>query len=185
MEATKTDLQEVILITPRIWQDSRGFFLESFNMERFAIAGLPTQFVQDNHSRSKANVLRGLHYQLDKPQGKLVSVIRGKIFDVAVDIRRGSPTFGKSVAVLLDDVKRQCLWIPPGFAHGFCALSEDVDVLYKCTNYYDPHSEKGILWDDPLLGIHWPVHSPVLSEKDSKYRPLSADREDLPAYAHR
>jgi len=185
VEATKTDLQEVILITPRIWQDSRGFFLESFNMERFAIAGLPTQFVQDNHSRSKANVLRGLHYQLDKPQGKLVSVIRGKIFDVAVDIRRGSPTFGKSVAVLLDDVKRQSLWIPPGFAHGFCALSEDVDVLYKCTNYYDPHSEKGIRWDDPLLGIQWPVHSPVLSEKDSKYRPLSADREDLPAYAHR
>lgn len=178
-----TDLHEVVLVTPRIWQDTRGFFLESFNVKRFAAVGLPTQFLQDNHSRSKANVLRGLHYQVDRPQGKLVSVIRGKIFDVAVDIRRGSPTFGKWVGVVLDDAKRQSLWIPPGFAHGFCALSENVDLLYKCTNYYDPASERGILWNDPLLGIRWPVNSPMLSEKDSKYFPLSADRDDLPAYA--
>jgi len=182
VEATGTSLQEVVLITPRVWEDARGFFLESFNKERFAAAGLPTEFVQDNHSRSQANVLRGLHYQLGKPQGKLVSVTRGKIFDVAVDVRRRSPTFGNWVAAILDDVKRQCLWIPPGFAHGFCALTDYVDVLYKCTDYYDPPSERGIRWDDPLLGIEWPVDRPVLSEKDANYRALSPDGQDLPTY---
>lgn len=171
-----------MLITPRMWKDARGFFLESFNRAQFAAAGLPIEFVQDNHSRSQLNVLRGLHYQSGKPQGKLVSVIRGKIFDVAVDIRRNSPTFGKWVSVILDDVKRQSLWIPPGFAHGFCAMSEVVDVLYKCTDYYDPPSERGIPWNDPSLGIEWPAERPLLSEKDSSYRPISPDNNDLPLY---
>jgi dTDP-4-dehydrorhamnose 3,5-epimerase len=180
LEATRTSLQEVILITPRVWRDDRGFFLESFNKKGFAEAGLPTEFVQDNHSRSRMNVLRGLHYQLGKPQGKLVSVVRGKIFDVAVDIRRGSPTFGAWVGVILDDVKRDCLWIPSGFAHGFCALTDDVDVVYKCTEFYDPPSERGIRWDDPLIRIKWPVLSPVLSPKDMTYPLLSPDSRDLP-----
>jgi dTDP-4-dehydrorhamnose 3,5-epimerase len=182
VEVTRTSLQEVFLITPRIWRDARGFFLESFNKEDFAEAGLPTEFVQDNHSRSQASVLRGLHYQVGKPQGKLVSVVRGQIFDVAVDIRRDSPTFGKWVSAILDDVKRQWLWIPPGFAHGFCAMTKEVDVLYKCTDYYDQPSERGIPWNDPLLKIEWPVDRPVLSEKDANYRPLSRDGQDLPRY---
>lgn len=182
MEATPTSLQEVILVTPRIWRDARGFFLESFNRARLAAVGLPTEFVQDNHSRSHANVLRGLHYQLGKGQGKLVSVIRGKIFDVAVDIRRGSPTFGSWVSAILDDVKRECLWIPPGFAHGFCALADSVDVVYKCTEYYDPTMERGIPWNDPLLRINWPLARPLLSEKDANYRNLSPENKDLPDY---
>jgi len=182
VEVTRTSLNEVAVITPRIWKDSRGFFLEAFNRHQFANVGLPIEFVQDNHSRSSRNVLRGLHYQVGKPQGKLVSVVRGSIFDVAVDIRRGSPTFGKWVGITLDDVARQSLWIPPGFAHGFCAMSDAVDVLYKCTDYYDPPSERGIPWNDPLLGINWPVESPILSEKDSRYRRLSADSDDLPRY---
>ena len=182
MEATKTALEEVILVTPKVWSDSRGFFLESFNKEGFRKAGLPTEFVQDNHSRSRANVLRGLHYQIGKPQGKLVSVVRGRIFDVAVDIRLGSPTFGKWVSAVLDDDKRQCLWIPPGFAHGFCAMTDNVDVVYKCTDYYDQPSERGIRWDDPMLGIKWPVEHPILSEKDAGYRPFSPDEPDLPRY---
>lgn len=127
-------------------------------------------------------VLRGLHYQLDKPQGKLVSVVRGRIFDVAVDIRLGSPTFGKWVGAELDDVVRQALWIPPGFAHGFCCLSKEADVVYKCTEYYDPPSERGIRWDDRLLRIEWPIENPVVSAKDAAYTPLSPEREDLPLY---
>jgi dTDP-4-dehydrorhamnose 3,5-epimerase len=182
VEVTRTSLHDVVLVTPRIWKDARGFFLESFNKRQFAAAGLPTEFVQDNHSRSRLNVLRGLHYQVGKPQGKLVSVIRGQIFDVAVDIRRGSPTFGKWVSVILDEVNRQCLWIPPGFAHGFCAMTDEVDVLYKCTEYYDPPGERGIPWNDPLLGIKWPADRPVLSEKDASYRPLAPNGDDLPPY---
>jgi dTDP-4-dehydrorhamnose 3,5-epimerase len=179
----RTELPEVLLITPRVFQDARGFFLESFNVERYDAAGLPTKFVQDNHSRSAINVLRGLHYQLNRPQGKLVGVVRGRIFDVAIDIRRGSPTFGQWIGVVLDDVTRQSLWIPPGFAHGFCALSDVADVVYKCTDYYDPHSENGIRWDDPLLGISWPVSHPVVSEKDRMYAALSSSRPDLPPYS--
>lgn len=170
------------MITPQVWTDSRGFFLESFNLAEFSRAVMPVSFVQDNHSRSKANVLRGLHYQLAKPQGKLVGVTRGRIFDVAVDIRLGSPTFGKWTGIILDDVKRQFLWIPPGFAHGFCALTNDVDVVYKCTEYYDPTSEGGVRWDDPFVGVSWPVTAPVLSDKDARYAPLTATRDDLPSY---
>lgn len=182
MDVTNTTLPEVLLVTPKVFEDARGFFLESFNTRLYEAARLPTRFVQDNHSRSKMNVLRGLHYQLQKPQGKLVSVIRGRIFDVAVDIRSGSPTFGAWVGVTLDDSARQALWIPPGFAHGFCALSENADVLYKCTEYYDPASERGIRWDDPLLGIDWPVVKPIVSEKDRTYVRLSPDSADLPPY---
>jgi dTDP-4-dehydrorhamnose 3,5-epimerase len=183
MDVTRTKLPEVALITPNVLADARGFFLETFNVRRYTESGLPFQFVQDNHSRSKINVLRGLHYQLERPQGKLVSVVRGKIFDVAVDIRRGSPTFAQWFGVTLDDVKRQALWIPPGFAHGFCALSEVVDVVYKCTEYYDPPSEKGIRWDDPLIGISWPVSEPAVSDKDRNYASLNPDSRDLPVYS--
>jgi dTDP-4-dehydrorhamnose 3,5-epimerase len=183
VDVIKAKLPEVMLITPRVLGDARGFFLESFNLQRYDEAGLPTQFVQDNHSRSKINVLRGLHYQLQRPQGKLVSVVRGRIFDVAVDIRRGSPTFARWVGYILDDVSRQSLWIPPGFAHGFCALSDLADVTYKCTDYYDPTSERGIRWDDPLIGITWPVSDPEVSEKDRNYGPLKPDSPDLPLYS--
>jgi dTDP-4-dehydrorhamnose 3,5-epimerase len=183
VHVTRTKLSEVVLITPKIFEDARGFFLESFNVDRYEAAGLPTRFVQDNHSRSKINVLRGLHYQLEKPQGKLVSVARGRIFDVAVDIRLGSPTFAQWVGVILDDVARQSLWIPPGFAHGFSALSDTADVVYKCTEYYDPASERGIRWNDPLLGISWPVAEPVVSEKDRGYSAMSPYSSDLPSYS--
>jgi dTDP-4-dehydrorhamnose 3,5-epimerase len=182
VEVTKTELIEVVLLTPRIWTDRRGFFLESFNAREYERTGIPTHFVQDNHSRSTYGVLRGLHYQLAKPQGKLVTVIRGRIFDVTADVRRGSPTFGQCVSVVLDDVRRQSLWIPPGFAHGFCALSEEVDVLYKCTEYYDPPSERGICWNDPTLSIPWPIESPILSEKDASYPQLSTEGKSLPHY---
>jgi dTDP-4-dehydrorhamnose 3,5-epimerase len=182
VEVTPTAIPDVLLVTPRVWPDARGFFLESFNARDYAASGLPTFYVQDNHSRSRLGVLRGLHYQLQKPQGKLVGVIRGRIFDVAADIRRGSPTFGQWVAFVLDDIQREMLWIPPGFAHGFCALSDGADVVYKCTEYYDPASERGVRWDDQLLGIKWPVEKPLVSEKDSGFLPLSLDRRDLPAY---
>ena len=182
MDVTHTELIDIVLLTPRIWPDQRGFFLESFNSRDYERAGIPTHYVQDNHSRSTHRVLRGLHYQLEKPQGKLVTVIRGRIFDVAADVRRGSPTFGQWVGVVLDDVRRQSLWIPPGFAHGFCALSEEADVLYKCTDYYDPPGERGICWNDPTLSIHWPIESPILSEKDASYPKLSSESESLPPY---
>lgn len=182
MDVTPASIPDVLLITPRVWPDARGFFLESFNARDYAVLGLPTTYVQDNHSRSLSGVLRGLHYQLEKPQGKLVAVVRGRIFDVAADIRRGSPTFGKWVGFMLDDIHRQAVWIPPGFAHGFCALSDEADVLYKCTDYYDPSSERGVPWNDPILGIEWPVKKPIISKKDAGYPPLTLDRKDLPSY---
>lgn len=180
LEIRETDLPGVLLITPRVFRDDRGFFLESFNEARFADAGLEARFVQDNHSRSAKGVLRGMHYQLRHPQGKLVRVVRGKIFDVAADIRRGSPTFGKWVGVTLDDSEMSALWIPPGFAHGFCALSEGVDVTYKCTDFYAPSDERGVLWNDPLLGINWPVETPIVAAKDQSYPLLSLENPDLP-----
>jgi dTDP-4-dehydrorhamnose 3,5-epimerase len=182
VEVSATELAETYLITPRMFFDDRGYFVECFNKVDFASAELPTHFVQDNHSRSKKGVLRGLHYQVDQPQGKLVSAIRGTIFDVAVDVRRGSPTFGKWVGVLLDDVKRQSFWIPPGFAHGFCAMTDEVDVLYKCTEYYSPRGERGIAWNDSTLSIKWPITNPLVSDKDRTYSRLSQDSADLPAY---
>lgn len=164
-----TAIPDVLIIEPRVFGDSRGFFFESFNQRAFNQAvGQDVQFVQDNHSRSACGVLRGLHYQLLQPQGKLVRVVRGAVFDVAVDVRKSSPTFGRWVGVMLTEDNCQQLWIPPGFAHGFVVTSESADFLYKTTDYYAPEHERCIIWDDPELAIEWPVSiTPQLSAKDT------------------
>jgi len=174
----ETPLPGVLLIEPRVFGDARGFFLESWNRQSFAEAGLDMDFMQDNHSRSSRGVLRGLHYQLHNPQGKLVRVTQGAVFDVAVDIRRASPHFGRWVGYELSADNHRMLWIPPGFAHGFLVLSETADFLYKCTSLYDPPSDRGIRWDDPAIGIDWPDMggAPLLSAKDAA-APLLADAE--------
>jgi dTDP-4-dehydrorhamnose 3,5-epimerase len=177
-----TELPGVILLTPQVFRDERGFFLESYNARKMAAVGLPTTFVQDNHSRSDAGVVRGFHYQLVRPQGKLVRVARGKVVDVSLDIRVGSPTFGRWVALELDDQRQQMVWIPPGFAHGFCTLVDGTDVVYKCTDFYAPDDDRGVLWNDPDLGVPWPVVTPTVSAKDATYLPLRAPRSDLPRY---
>jgi len=182
VDVRTTELAGVLRITPEIWSDSRGFFLETYNLGQFASEGLRMPFVRDAHSRSTRGVLRGLHYQVMQQQAKLISVARGTIFDVAIDVRNGSPTFGRWVGVILDDLKREALWIPPGFAHGFCTMSEEADVLYKLTEYYDPQTELGIGWDDPALGIDWPIRNPVLSAKDEQYPRLSSGLLELPQY---
>jgi len=171
-----------VIIAPKVFGDSRGFFLELYNEREFQRAGIAARFVQDNHSRSAKGVLRGLHYQLPHSQGKLIRVLRGAVFDVAVDIRVGSPTFCKWVGVTLDDASKRSLWIPPGFAHGFCVLSDEADVLYKATDFYSPNDEKGIIWNDLTLGIAWPVERPTLSAKDSAFQKLDASSPDLPRY---
>ena len=174
MKIVKTKLQDCLIIEPTIFGDERGFFLESFNVRRYAdLAGIHLSFVQDNHSRSSAGVLRGLHFQIMKPQGKLVRVVRGEVFDVAVDLRRESKTFGQWDSVILSETNRKQFWIPPGFAHGFLVLSEIADFEYKCTEYYNPNDEGCLLWSDPELNIDWPVRSPVLSEKDAGAQSLS------------
>jgi dTDP-4-dehydrorhamnose 3,5-epimerase len=184
MQVIPTDLPGVLLIEPTVFGDARGFFLESYHARRYAEAGISDHFVQDNHSRSQRGVLRGLHYQLTHPQGKLVWVTSGEVFDVAVDLRRGSPTFGRWVGMLLSADNHRQLYIPPGFAHGFCVLSEVVDFLYKCTDFYHPEDEGGVLWCDPDLGIHWPITTPVLSEKDQRYPRLAeVPLERLPMQA--
>ncbi len=166
-EFIKLEIPEVVLIKPRVFEDERGFFLEFFKYSDFAKAGIDYNFVQDNHSKSKKGVLRGLHYQLKpKAQGKLIRCIKGRIWDVAVDIRKGSPTYGKWVSALLSEENKCMLWIPPGFAHGFVAL-EDCEVIYKCTEEYDPALDKGIIWNDSEIGIKWPLSQPVLSKKDA------------------
>jgi dTDP-4-dehydrorhamnose 3,5-epimerase len=182
MHVQPTALPDVLLIEPRVFTDERGFFFESFNARRLAERGLPTQFVQDNHSHSVKGTLRGLHYQLRNPQGKLVRVVRGEAFDVAVDIRRGSPTFGRWVGITLTAERHQLLWIPPGYAHGFCALTDHVDFLYKVTTFYDEADDRGIRWDDPHIGIQWPVSRPLLSARDQSFPLLTSDRGDLPDY---
>jgi len=183
MNVVETALPGVRLIQPRAFGDQRGFFLESYQDARYAEAGLPERFVQDNHSRSAAGVLRGLHYQLQRPQGKLVRVSRGVVFDVAVDIRRGSPHFGGWYGVILSDTNHWQLWVPPGFAHGFCVLSETADFEYKCTDYYQPDDEYGLLWSDPGIGIEWPLAQPLLSDKDTAYPRLDdAPPTQLPEY---
>ncbi len=182
MIVERTGLPGVLVLTPRVLRDDRGFFLEAFNAREFAAAGLPTGFVQDNHSRSAAGVVRGLHYQLDHAQGKLVRVTRGAVFDVVADIRVGSPTFGRWVAVELSDREHRMVWIPPGFAHGFCALIDDTDVVYKCTEFYAPDDDRGVLWSDPDLAIRWPAIATRASAKDAGYLPLRATRKDLPTY---
>lgn len=171
MEVIATTIPEVLLLKPRVFGDERGFFSESFNQRVFDEAlGYSTQFVQDNHSRSSYGVLRGLHYQIQQPQGKLVRVVRGRAFDVAVDVRRSSPTFGQWVGALLTDTGAEQFWVPPGFAHGFLALSETVDFLYKTTDYYAPEHERSIAWNDPQLAIEWPELSgaPIISGKDAQ-----------------
>lgn len=168
MNIIHTEIPDVLIIEPKVFGDSRGFFFESFNARDFAEkAGFPASFVQDNHSRSQRGVLRGLHYQIENPQGKLVRVVQGEVLDVAVDIRRSSPTFGKWVATRLSAEDHRQFWIPPGFAHGFVVLSESADFLYKTTDYYNPAAERCIRWDDPQLAIDWHLTSePLLSAKD-------------------
>jgi len=170
-------LAPLLVLTPRVFRDERGFFTESFNKRAFAeAAGADFDFVQDNHSRSSRGVLRGLHYQLPpRAQGKLVRVVAGEIFDVAVDLRRGSATFGRWFGIVLSAEKGNQLWIPPGFAHGFLTLSETADVLYKATDYYDPSSERSVAWNDPDIGIAWDLDiEPILSAKDAAAPPLAA-----------
>lgn len=172
MKVIKTKLDDCIIIEPKVFGDERGFFLETFQAERYAIeAGITLPFVQDNHSRSSKGVLRGLHFQKTKPQGKLVRVVRGKVYDVAVDIRKGSSTYGKWEGLILSEENKNQFWVPPGFAHGFVVLSDTADFEYKCTDYYDPSDEGCILWNDSDLGISWPIDNPILSNKD-----VSADR---------
>jgi dTDP-4-dehydrorhamnose 3,5-epimerase len=156
-----------MLIEPRVFHDDRGWFMETFNVDAFRRHGLPLEFAQDNHSSSRAGVIRGLHYQLDPPQGKLVRCVRGTIFDVAVDIRRGSPAFGRWFGCELSDENQRMLWIPGGFAHGFSALSERAEVIYKCTTLWNPASDRTIVWNDPDLAIDWGVREPVVSAKDA------------------
>ena len=168
MKVTPTAIADVLIIEPKVFGDERGFFYESFNRKAFNEAtGLNLNFVQDNHSRSVKGVLRGLHYQIQQPQGKLVRVVRGSVFDVAVDIRKGSPTFGKWVGVELSEENHRQLWVPAGFAHGFLVTSESAEFLYKTTDYYEPRHERCIAWNDPVIGIDWPDdQSPNLSAKD-------------------
>ena len=176
MRVTGTEIAEVLIVEPRLFTDSRGFFMESYNRRAFRDAtGIDAEFVQDNHSRSVRNVLRGLHYQIRQPQGKLVRATAGEIWDVAVDLRRHSATFGKWVATTLDASSARCLWIPAGFAHGFLVLSESAEVQYKTTDYYAPEHERTLLWNDPALAIPWPLHGePLLAEKDRRGVPLAA-----------
>jgi dTDP-4-dehydrorhamnose 3,5-epimerase len=183
MRVTPTELPGVVIIEPRLFGDSRGSFWESWHQGRYRDLGLPEMFVQDNVSKSTRGVLRGLHFQEPKAQGKLVSVLEGEVFDVAVDIRTGSPTFGKSVVMILSGENRHQAYIPPGFAHGFCVTSESAIFVYKCTELYAPEAERGIIWNDPDLAIRWPFEAPTLSEKDARYARLAdIDRNHLPAY---
>ena len=179
MKAIPTAVDGVLILEPRLFGDARGFFTESYNRRVFAqLTRVDSDFVQDNHSRSARGVLRGLHYQVRQPQGKLVRVVRGAVFDVAVDIRRRSPTFGRWVGVELTEDNHRQLWMPPGLAHGFVVLSEVADFLYKTTDYYAPEHERCIAWDDPAIGIDWPlavhgIEAPLLSDKDRRGLPLS------------
>ena len=167
MNVTETKLAGVLIIEPKVFGDSRGFFKETFQAERYREAGIEYTFVQDNYSRSQKGVLRGLHFQITKPQGKLVSCPKGAVFDVAVDIDPESTTYGQYVGVELTEENHKQLWVPPGYAHGFCVLSETADFQYKCTDYYDPSDEGGVIWNDPDVAIEWPITHPSLSSKDA------------------
>jgi dTDP-4-dehydrorhamnose 3,5-epimerase len=181
MQIIETDIPDVLIIEPKIFGDQRGFFTETFQVERYAAAGIKRPFLQDNLSRSSYGILRGLHLQNPRAQGKLVSAVRGKVLDVAVDVRVGSPTFGRHVAVELSDENRRQLWVPRGFAHGFAVLSETADFFYKCDELYNPAEELVIAWNDPALGISWGIDKPTLSARDTAGRRL-ADIENLPKY---
>ena len=180
MNVIETALPGVMLIEPRVFGDDRGFFLESWNAQAFAAAGIDAPFVQDNHSRSAKGVLRGLHYQIEAPQGKLVRVTAGAVFDVVVDMRRSSPQFGRWVGFELSAANKRTLWVPPGFAHGFLTLSDSVDFLYKCTTFYAPEHERAVIWNDAQLAIEWPIEIalPLLSAKDTT-APRFADAESF------
>lgn len=170
MKFIETTLPGVMIVEPRVFTDERGFFMETWHAERFGAAGIRHSFVQDNHSRSLRGTLRGLHYQVGQPQGKLVRVVAGEVFDVAVDLRRSSPSFGCWAGVVLSASNRRQLWVPPGFAHGFLAVSDSADVVYKCTELYAPHAERVLRWDDPAIGVEWPMPAgvrPLLSPKDA------------------
>jgi dTDP-4-dehydrorhamnose 3,5-epimerase len=181
MQFRETELKEVVLIEPDVHQDARGVFFETYHERKYRDGGIAGPFVQDNFSYSVHGTLRGLHYQLGHPQGKLISVLDGTIFDVAVDIRRGSPSFGRWVAVELSAKNRHQLYVPPGFAHGFCVLSANAAVTYKVTDFYAPRDERGVIWNDPALAIPWPVQGPLLSSKDQAYRTLAEMTDELPS----
>ena len=182
MEFVPTRIPEVVLIKPRVFGDARGFFFETWHERKFAAAGIAGHFVQDNHSHSTRYSLRGLHFQIRQPQGKLVRVSRGEVFDVVVDLRRSSPHFGQWVGVLLSETNHHMLWVPPGFAHGYLALSEEIDFLYKCTDFYAPEHERAIRWDDAQLGVQWPLPAnvtPLVSDKDAR-APSFRDADTYP-----
>lgn len=183
LQVVPQDIPDVKLVIPQVFGDARGFFQETFKAEAYREAGIDTVFVQDNWSRSVKGTLRGLHFQLPNPQAKLVWVVRGEIYDVAVDIRRGSPTFGRWVAAVLSEANHHQFFIPAGFAHGFCVMSDEADFMYKCSEVYSPKDEKGILWSDQALAIPWPVQAPLLSKRDVALPPLQCmSDKDLPAY---
>ena len=183
MNVIPTRLEGVLVLEPTVHRDGRGFFVETYHAERYAASGIDVSFVQDNHSRSTRGTVRGLHAQLRHPQAKLVRVLRGRIFDVAVDIRRGSPTFKQWVSVELSDENFRQIYVPTGFAHGLCVLSDTAEVEYKCSRLYDPGDELRLLWNDPEIGIEWPLESPSLSDKDRNAPPLDAMPEErLPRY---
>ncbi len=182
MQFEATEIPEVVLVRPKVFGDARGFFFESWEERKFAAAGLGERFVQDNHSRSVRHTLRGLHYQIEQTQGKLVRVVKGEVFDVAVDIRRSSRTFGRWVGVTLSEDNHHVLWVPPGFAHGFVVLSDSADFVYRCTDFYAPQHERAIRWNDPALAISWPLPAgvrPLLSGKD-EVAPSFRDAEVFP-----
>lgn len=184
LQHESTQLPGVKVFTPQVYRDARGFFMELFHARSYREFGVARPFVQDNLSHSCRGALRGLHYQLHHPQAKLVTVLRGEVFDVAVDIRRGSPSFGQWTGVLLSEENRRQLLIPEGFAHGFCVLSEEADVFYKCTDFFMPEDDRGVLWSDPELAVAWPIADPVISEKDRRHPTLAGIPEDqLPRYA--
>lgn len=182
MRVNRITIPGVIIIEPDVYRDPRGVFLETYHQGRYAEAGIPGPFVQDNYSWSIRGTLRGLHYQEPHAQGKLVMVMEGAVYDVVVDIRKGSPTFGKWHGVELSADNRKQMYIPPGCAHGFCVTSDHAAFLYKCTDFYSPKNERGVLWNDPALGISWPITTPLLSAKDQAYRPLAQLDAELPRY---
>jgi len=180
MRVVPTTLPGVVIIEPDVHADSRGFFLETYRADKYREHGITAPFVQDNHSRSLARTLRGLHLQLRRPQGKLIRVVEGEIFDVAVDVRRGSPTFGQWAGSVLTAENFKQMYVPPGFAHGFCVVSAAAQVEYKCTDFYDPEGELGIAWNDPQLAIAWPVMEPLLSQRDARHPTLAEATSQLP-----
>ena len=183
LQIIETALPGVVIVKPRVFEDPRGFFMETYRQNVLAEAGIHENFVQDNHSHSSRGVLRGLHYQLQRPQAKLCRVAQGEVLDIAVDVRLGSPTFGKWVSVVLSGENRQQLFIPKGFAHGFVVRSETADFLYKCSDYFDGADDRGVLWNDPAIGIDWQTDEPILSDKDKRYLPLNEIAHDqLPRY---